>query len=256
MDVPAARESAAVAAVRALGVMGVQVRDRRTGAPRGRAQVLAWLPATDATLERLARLEQALPDARTSWRDIPVTWDPGPAAHPLGRRFAVAGPGGSLPGRETIVIEAALAFGDGLHPTTALCVEALEDTVVPGASVLDVGTGTGVLAVVAARLGAGPVAACDIDPLAVWAAERTASVNRVDLRVTPDLPAGRYDIVIANLYLEPLLALTPELLARRKPGGALIVSGFREDAEGRVRAGLGDADATRRDGWVCLTTRG
>lgn len=294
VDVPARRRAAAIAAVRALGVMGVQLRDRASGAPPGRVHVLAWLPPTDATAAAAEALAAALgPGARVTWRDVPATWETAPA-HPLGRRFVVIGPDEPLAdptgeGRVPLRIDGALAFGDGLHPTTGLCVELLEDTLggagggglgaggaggtggtlgegAPAArsapaSVLDVGTGTGILALVASRLGAAPVAAQDIDPLAVWAARRTLADHGAEVPVHEALPGGRYDLVVANLYLAPLLDLLPALAARRAPGGALLLSGFVAAALPDVTAalaaaGLAPADTRVRDGWVALLARG
>lgn len=262
VDVPADREDAAVAAVYALGVMGVQVRDAETGAPPGRAQVLAWLPPTEATVAAAETLAGALgPTASVSWRDVPVTWDPGPTVSPVGRRFAVVAPGAEAPaGRVPLLLEAALAFGDGLHPTTAGCVAALEEHVHVGDTVLDVGTGTGILALVAERLGAGHVVACDVDPLAVWTARRTMVANDADVEVLDALPDGRFDLVVANLYLEPLLALAPALAARVADGGTLLVSGFTEDAADAVTTrlrgvGLRPDRLDLVDGWVVMRAR-
>ena len=268
VDVPAAHGPAAIAAVHAVGVMGVQVRDRGSGAPRGRVHVIAWLPPTDATAALAEALAAALtaaagPSARVTWRDVPVTWDAGPPSRDVGARFAVVAPGAHAPpGRTPLVLEAALAFGDGLHPTTALCVEALEARLGGGAgaiSVLDVGTGTGILALVAERLGAAPVVAHDIDPLAVWAARRTMAANAARVDVVEALPDTAFDLVVANLYLAPLRALLPTLAARVAPaaGGALLVSGFRADALADVaaraeHAGLTTGAPVERDGWCAL----
>lgn len=278
VDVPARRRAAAVAAVRALGVMGVELRDRACGAPPGRVQVLAWLPPTDATEAAAEALAAALgPGARVTWRDVPATWETAPA-HPLGRRFVVVGPDEALAdpsgeGRAPLRIDGALAFGDGLHPTTELCVELLEDVLggTPDgargsgaggapAAVLDVGTGTGILALVASRLGAAPVVAQDIDPLAVWAARRTLADNGAEVPVHEALPGGRFDVVVANLYLAPLLELLPALAARRAPGGALLLSGFVAAALPDVRGalapvGVAPVDTRVREGWVALLAR-
>ncbi|MFN7142640.1 MAG: 50S ribosomal protein L11 methyltransferase [Myxococcota bacterium] len=262
VDVPAEREDAAVAAVYALGVMGVQLRDAETGAPPGRAQVLAWLPPTEATVAAAQALAAALgPTTSVSWRDVPVTWDLGPTVSPVGRRFAVVAPGAEAPtDRVPLVLEAALAFGDGLHPTTAGCVAALEENVHVGATVLDVGTGTGILALVAERLGAGGVVACDVDPLAVWTARRTMAANHADVDVVDALPDGRFGLVVANLYLEPLLALVPALAERVAAGGTLLVSGFTEGAAETVIAALRSAGLRPDrldlvDGWVVMRAR-
>lgn len=259
VDIPVADEAAALAAIYALGVQGVEVRDADTGALGGRVQVVAWLPPTDAIEACVATLGRRLgPAARVWWRDVPVEWDPGAAVGALGARFTVVAPGAAArSGRDEIVLDASLAFGDGQHPTTALCVEVLERRLPPGASVLDVGTGSGILAIVAARLGAGRVVAQDVDPLAVYAARRHVAANGVAVTVVDVLPDERFEVVMCNLYLAPLLTLLPTLATRVAPGGAAYVSGFTREAVPAVEAaaiGAGLAPVGRRfsGGWALV----
>lgn len=263
VDAPAAREAVVVAAVYRMGVQGVEVRDTESGAPAGRVHVVAWLPPSPAAGRAIRGLRRRLgPDTRCAWRDIPVTWEAAPPAAPIGARFVVVAPGASAPpGRDAIVLDGHLAFGDGLHPTTVLCVEALERraSAAPLGTVLDVGTGTGVLAIVAARLGAPRVLAQDIDPLSLWAARRHVHDNGVAtiVDVVDTLPDAPFDLVVANLYFAPLLALLPALATRVAPGGTLLVSGFGLDARARVEAacvaaGLVVRDVREREGWGSL----
>ncbi|MDP2304654.1 MAG: 50S ribosomal protein L11 methyltransferase [Pseudomonadota bacterium] len=266
VDAPADREASVVAAVYRLGVQGVEVRDAESGAPAGRVHVVAWLPPSPTASRAIRGLRRRLgPDARCEWRDIAVTWEAAPPAASIGARFVVVAPGvAAPPGRDAIVLDGHLAFGDGLHPTTVLCVEALERrAAAPGgpapSSVLDVGTGTGILALVAARLGATRVVAQDIDPLSLWAARRHVEDNGASavIDVVEVLPAGTFDLVVANLYFAPLLALIPAMAARVAPGGELVVSGFGVDARGRVEAvvvaaGLVVREAKEREGWGLL----
>ena len=136
------------------------------------------------------------------------------------------------PRSDEIVIDLApgLAFGTGLHQSTRLCLALLAETVRDGISVLDVGTGSGILAVAAARLGASSVLATDIDPLAVDAAQDTARRNRLRQQIEVrelSIPAEeRFDLVVANLTADLLQGLADELVSALKPEGRLIVSGL------------------------------
>lgn len=154
----------------------------------------------------------------------------------VGRRFVVV-PGALPPhpgGREPIRIVPGAAFGTGEHPTTRLAIEALERRVVPGDRWLDVGTGTGILAIVAVRCGAGSVAACDTDPTAVEVARETLAANglagAVALRAGPaSLFAGSgFDGVVANLGARELCEEAAHLAAALRPGGLLLATGFLE----------------------------
>ncbi len=133
-----------------------------------------------------------------------------------------------------IVIELApgLAFGTGLHQSTRLCLALLAETVKDGMSVLDVGTGSGILAVAAAKLGASSVVATDIDPLAVEAAQDTARRNRLAERIEVrelSIPVGeRFELVVANLTADLLQGLADGLVGSLSPGGRLITSGLIE----------------------------
>ena len=140
-------------------------------------------------------------------------------------------------GDTVIEIDPGMAFGTGQHPTTAMCLRALEERVRPDDVVLDVGTGSGILAIAAAKLGARRVLALDVDPEAVKAARENAAANAVgeDLEVRDGtLPEGargeRFDLIVSNISGLTIERLAPSLAAVLKDGGALIVSGFLEDA--------------------------
>ena len=133
-------------------------------------------------------------------------------------------------GRFRIAVNPGMAFGTGVHETTRLCMEALEDYLQPGMSVLDVGTGSGILAKAAKLLGAGNVTACDIDPVAVEIAGQ-GFVGSVDA-----VAAGAVDVVMANISPEAIAALAGDLLRVRKPGGVLLASGFETHEVEQVRA--------------------
>jgi ribosomal protein L11 methyltransferase len=141
------------------------------------------------------------------------------------------------PAEDEVVLEMdpGLAFGTGLHPTTQLCVEAVEDFVQPGARVLDLGTGTGILALVAVKLGAGSLLAVDTDENAIIAARQNIRANgaldAVELRhgSLGDVE-GRYDLILANILAPVIESMAREgLAARLQPDGILIASGILDE---------------------------
>jgi len=173
------------------------------------------------------------------------------------------------PAPEEIVVslETGLAFGSGGHAATRLAVEGLETVVRPGDRVLDVGTGTGILALVAAHLGAGAVDAVDIDPIAVNVAQGNVARNglgdivRVELgSVDPGQPfSGTYDVVVANNMNSILIELAAGMTSAVRPGGTLIISGMTDFREKEVREAyevLGWRVVQReQDKWVMVILR-
>jgi len=134
-----------------------------------------------------------------------------------------------------IEIDPGMAFGTGQHPTTAMCLRALEDCVRPGADVLDLGCGSGILAIAAAKIGATKVRALDLDPNAVRAARENAVANGVANVVgvregTLDVAGGPFDVIVANISGLTLERLAADLARSLGPGGSLITSGFLDDA--------------------------
>ena len=137
-----------------------------------------------------------------------------------------------------ITLDPGMAFGTGTHPTTALCLEWLAGAAeVAGCSVLDYGCGSGILAIAAAKLGATEVAAIDIDPQACEVARENAVRNACSslaIGLPAALRAGQFDVIVANLLLQPVLALADEFAARLAPGGRLGLSGLMLDQVTRV----------------------
>ena len=138
----------------------------------------------------------------------------------------------------SILLDPGLAFGTGSHPTTRLCLAWLADHLRPGESVLDYGCGSGILAIAAARLGAGRVIGVDIDPQAVSAARDNAERNHVEVGflLPDDLSDGSHDVVVANILTNPLKALMPLLAGRVRPGGRIILSGILAEQADEVVA--------------------
>lgn len=160
-------------------------------------------------------------------------------------------------------LDPGLAFGTGSHPTTRLCLEWLEEQVKPGMAVLDYGCGSGILAIAAAKLGAGRIDGVDIDAQAVATAQENAANNQC--RIHCHLPGqyaetagdARYDIVVANILSGPLQALAPTIAARLKPGGLLLLSGILDWQENDVISAyapwLALAPLRYLEGWVALS---
>ncbi|TAM72704.1 50S ribosomal protein L11 methyltransferase [bacterium] len=170
------------------------------------------------------------------------------------------------PARAVVEIDPGQAFGTGLHPTTRGCLLHLQEMDLTGRTLTDVGTGSGILALAAAMLGARRVYACDVDPVAVRAARENAGRNglaqrvRVE-RISADLAgAPAAQVVVANLTADIILGLAPALRALMEPGGVLLLAGIVGEREGEVvqaLAALGLRSPVRRgDGeWVSLRFR-
>jgi len=170
------------------------------------------------------------------------------------------------PGDVVLALDPGMAFGTGLHPTTRLClagVEALADrAVLAGARVLDVGCGSGILAIAALKLGAATALGLDTDPIAVEATRANARRNRLVRRQRArdgSLPSGEppFDVVLANLIAGLLVPLAPALRDELRPGGSILASGIFIDREGEVReafdaAGLDIAGRRAEGDWVAL----
>lgn len=164
-----------------------------------------------------------------------------------------------------VVLDPGMAFGTGSHGTTLLCLQAIAalfESSCPPRSLLDVGTGSGILAIAAARLGANRVVACDIDPLACQVARENCEQNEVAHQVeitgaVLDQIPGQFDLVVANILAEENVRLAAELCAHLLPGGHLLLSGILAEKEALVLKGFSplplDYLSTKScDEWVCL----
>jgi ribosomal protein L11 methyltransferase len=177
-------------------------------------------------------------------------------------------------GELIIELDPGMAFGTGTHPTTALCLKALDSAISGGESVIDVGTGSGVLAIGAIKLGASQVLALDLDPVAVKSAEENIAQNHLQsdvevklsdllgiLREERDDRAGGVkppvDIVVANILAEIILLFLADVMEVLKPGGIYITSGIYKNKEQAVEAGLLAAgfeimDVLRQEEWIAF----
>lgn len=155
-------------------------------------------------------------------------------------------------------LDPGLAFGTGSHPTTRLCLEWLRETVRGGEALLDYGCGSGILAIAAAKLGAGRVTGVDLDPQAILASRANAAANDVAATfVEPDgLGAGRFDIVVANILANPLMLLAPALATRVDASGRIALSGILQAQQDDVIAVYAPwftlAASRASEGWVLL----
>lgn len=170
------------------------------------------------------------------------------------------------PGEVVLRLDPGAAFGTGTHPTTAMCLRAMERLVKPGMTVFDVGTGSGVLAIAAAKLGAGTVRAVDYDATAVRVARENIEANGVaDIISTTEsdlfsaLP-GKAGLVTANLIADLVIRLLPDLDAHLEAGGALLASGIIESRAQEVReaadlAGFSVAEDLEEKEWHAMVIR-
>jgi ribosomal protein L11 methyltransferase len=173
----------------------------------------------------------------------------------------------SQPGEIVIELDPGMAFGTGLHPTTRLCLAALEKLVTPGVTVLDIGTGSGILAIAAAKLGAVAVDARDIDPIAVETAQKNAELNRVSDVVHVGLSSimaegepVRAGLIAANILAETIAQLVPAFEYHMAPHGTLVASGILAEkidvaAEAIRSSGMDVIETTREEDWLVMIAR-
>ena len=216
--------------------------------------------------ERLdaAGVPYTLDTAGVQQEDWQNAWKKYYHAMDIGSRLAI------VPGWETydtdriqITMDPGLAFGTGTHETTALCLELLDDLVQGGERVLDVGTGSGILAIAALKLGAREADGVDIDPMCVRTAGENAARNGVDDRFRvlvgdlSDKAEGVYDIITANIVAAAILSLAPAVPALMAPGAKFICSGIIDERKDEVLAGLQASglrpvEIKEKRGWVCI----
>lgn len=189
----------------------------------------------------------------------------------------------SVPGEVVLRLEPGMAFGTGLHPTTRLCLRALEQHCPTEGVILDVGTGSGVLAIAAAKLGARSVLALDADQAAVSVARENVSMNGVDDQVTVQhgtltggdavphhflsdhgkldlLETGQFDVILVNILAHVIISLAPAIPARLAPTGTVIAAGLIDAQEQLVAeafqaVGLQIVGRSQEKDWVSLAAR-
>ena len=168
--------------------------------------------------------------------------------------------------RVKLILDPGLAFGTGGHETTSLCLEALDERVRGGERVLDIGTGSGILAIAALKLGAGSAEGVDIDPVAVRTAGENAALNGVADKLTvlvgdlSDKASGKYDIITANIVANAILSLAPAVPGLMADGAVVIASGIIDTRKDEVIAGLEQAglavvEVKEKRGWECIVCK-
>ncbi|MBA3877509.1 MAG: 50S ribosomal protein L11 methyltransferase [Anaerolinea sp.] len=256
--------------------------------PTRPAIVRAYLPARDAASAHRVALEaeaalghlqafglRPIGELRTRLVDEADWADAWKAHFPvmrIGRRLVIRPTWRrhrAAPDDVVIALDPGMAFGTGLHPTTRLCLATIEDAADRGdldrARVLDVGCGSGILAIAAARLGAESVLGVDTDPIAIEATAANVRRNRLARRILAragSLPSGErlFDIVLANLIASVLMTLAGPLRDELRPGGLLVASGIFADRETEVAdalraVGLAVVERATEGDWVALTAR-
>ncbi|MFV0414280.1 MAG: 50S ribosomal protein L11 methyltransferase [Oscillospiraceae bacterium] len=212
-----------------------------------------------------AGVEHTLSTAGVQQEDWENSWKQ--YYHPLeiGRRLAVAPSWEAYQSSRVILrLDPGMAFGTGTHETTFLCLEVLDSLVQGGERMLDIGTGSGILAVAALLLGAKSALGIDIDAMAVRTARENAERNGVTQRFTAEAgdlaekTSGKYDIITANIVADAIIRLAPAIPGLLAPGGTFVASGIIREREAGVLAalrqqGLQNIAPLYKNGWVALT---
>ena len=244
---------------------------------KGASRVKFYVPDSEQGQRQLrqylAGLEEYEPQT-VSLReeDWATSWQKYYQPIPVGRRVYIVPDwmrGQAVPeGRTPLYLNPGLTFGTGSHASTQLCLEGVEEHALPGRDVLDLGCGSGILSIAALCLGAGSAVAVDIDPKAVDVAYENAALNGVDREryavragdvlsdagLRKEMGTG-YDVVMANIVSDVIIALAPAVRGLMKEGGRFLASGIIDSREEEVRAALEAAgltveEARASEGWV------
>lgn len=254
-----------------LGAYGVEVRDATTLERGGALGVTLVGHFTDHAQARrglralrAAGLEAELGEVvGDAWRDA---WKQHFVPRRFGRRLVVRPswePFDAGPGDAVVVLDPGRAFGSGLHASTGLVLGELDRRIRGGERVLDVGCGSGILALAALALGASRAVAVDNDPEAVEVTLENARANDAGRRLSARLPplprtTRGFDVVLANIQADVLVALAPALARRVAPGGLLVLSGILSEQADEVKRAFGGLRTLARpsaDGWTALVLK-
>jgi ribosomal protein L11 methyltransferase len=210
-------------------------------------------------LQQFAVYEPEWREDRTDWEAVTRQSWPGRV---VGKRLFLVPPWMEEPtpqGRLRVVQNPGQASGTGEHPCTQLALEALERLVFAGCTVLDVGTGSGVLAIAALKLGAATAVGIDPDGSALQTARENFALNELNPLVAAGtvecIDGGWSDVTVANISATVLLSIADDLLRVTAASGMLILTGFPPSEAGAIAYFLPDAEITYLDDWACLTAR-
>jgi len=244
----------------------------------------AYLPIDDQTEEARQKFEMALgylnmmlPMPQPTYRTVDEEdWAEAWKAHyhpvRIGRRILIRPVWIPLeigPDDVEIALDPGMAFGTGTHPTTQLCLEAVEDLIQPGAQVLDLGCGSGILSIAAAKLGAHHVLGLDIDPVAVDVARENVAGSGVADRITIEqgsleniiTSARRFDLIVVNILARIIIQMCDQHLGQTvRPGGVAIFSGIidtqADDVEAALlKTGLTPMRRRQQGDWIAIEAR-
>lgn len=207
------------------------------------------------------RVDEA--DWAEAWKEFfyPEKISPGLVVKPSWRAYD------PQPGEIIIEIDPGMAFGTGTHPTTIMCLRLIEKYLQPGSDFLDIGTGSGILMIAAAKLGAQTVVGVDNDPTAVGVARKNLAVNGIEASRKKVLCGSlvteidsAFEWVSANILAEVIVDLAPDLPAVMKPGGCVICSGIIQSKQAEVAASLETAgleilETLTQEEWVAIVAR-
>lgn len=239
--------------------------DNAQGADTLRA-IQSGLPGLPALCPGVELGSLALTSGTVREEDWATVWKQYYHPTPIGERLLVV-PSWEKPesddGRVPLVLDPGMAFGTGTHASTRLCLELLENAVQQGGTMLDVGCGSGILAVAALLLGAKEAVGVDIDELAAKIARENAALNGVEDRLTTfvgdltDKVHGTYDVICANIVADVIIRLCPDIPQFLKPGGVFITSGIIDTRKDEVIAaiegvGIRVTEIKESEGWVAI----
>ena len=240
---------------------GMQLMPGTPALPEGMGRAIAHFEER-AEAAQAAEMLHTEPPVEVPPQDWSTAWRAHHKTLRVGPRSWVHPPWEKAPEGVAVAIDPGMAFGTGSHPTTALCLERIDELLAerPSASVLDVGTGSGVIALLAAKLGAARVTGTENDAVALEAARRGAKLNGVGevewvLAEDPAQAQGEYDVVVANLLLNTLEELAEPIAAKVARGGRLVLSGLlsaQGDAAETAYAAQGLRPVSRKElnGWL------
>lgn len=271
-------------AFRRYGCERIVVEQLDPSGPQPRLLVKAYAPNDDSReklvsdmevvvrLLRLLRPVGGLQNRLIQEEDWALAWRKQYTVQHLGKRLVVCPTWLSYePEKHEVVVrlDPGMAFGTGVHPTTRMCLRALDDLVEEGMNVADVGCGSGILSIAAVKLGASKALALDVDNLAVKVARENVEANGVSrlvevaegtLRYDPTQPSPAYDLIAANITLNPIVELSPQIVNSLGPGGLAVLSGLLQEQGPTIEstfeslgASLDSRDSI--DDWVTLVFR-